>query len=81
MGFNAGSVTPQTATISQTILNTMLAGAAGMLCAAFISWRKLRTNKAEVLINGSLAGLVSITALCHFVHPVVAIAIGAVEGQ
>jgi len=80
LGFNAGSVDPQIADISLTILNTMLAGAAGMLCAGFISWQKLNTNKAEVLINGSLAGLVSITASCNAVHPVVAISIGAVGG-
>ena len=80
LGFNAGSVSPEIINITRTILNTMLAGAAGMMCTAFISWRKLKTNKAEVLINGSLAGLVSITALCNAVHPVVAIAIGAVGG-
>ncbi|MEL6927364.1 MAG: ammonium transporter [Cyanobacteria bacterium J06600_6] len=80
LGFNGGSVTPQVAEVSITIINTMLAGAAGMLCAALVSWQKLNTNKAEVLINGSLAGLVSITALCNTVHPVVAIAVGAVGG-
>ena len=80
LGFNAGSVTPQITIITKTILNTMLAGAGGMLCATFISWQKLKTNKAEVLINGTLAGLVSITALCHCVHPLVAISIGVVGG-
>ena len=80
LGFNAGSVTPTVADVSLTILNTLLAGAGGMLCAGFISWQKLKTNKAEVLINGSLAGLVSITALCNAVPPVVAIALGAVGG-
>lgn len=79
-GFNAGSVTPTIASISLTVLNTLLSGAAGMICASFIGWQKLKTNKAEVLINGSLAGLVSITAVCNAVHPVVAIAIGAVGG-
>ena len=80
LGFNAGSVTFTIANIALTILNTMLAGAAGMLCAACIGRLKLKTNKPEVLINGSLAGLVSITAVCHTVHPVVAIAIGSVGG-
>ena len=79
-GFNAGSVDPTISNITLTVLNTMLAGAAGMLCTGFIGWQKLKTNKAEVLINGSLAGLVSITAICNTVHPVVAIAIGAVGG-
>jgi ammonium transporter, Amt family len=79
-GFNAGSVAPTIANVALTILNTLLAGAAGMLCTGFIGWQKLKTNKAEVLINGSLAGLVSITAVCNAVDPVVAIAIGAVGG-
>ncbi|MEN9565896.1 MAG: ammonium transporter, partial [Cyanobacteriota bacterium] len=79
-GFNAGSVTPEVTSVALTILNTLLAGAAGMLCTGFIGWQKLKTNKAEVLINGSLAGLVSITAVCNAVHPLVAIAIGAVGG-
>ncbi|MEL6578139.1 MAG: ammonium transporter, partial [Cyanobacteria bacterium J06621_12] len=80
LGFNAGSVEPSIGNISLTILNTMLAGAAGMLCTGFVSWQKLKTNKVEVLINGSLAGLVSITAVCNAVHPVIAIAVGAVGG-
>ena len=80
LGFNAGSVTPEVTNVALTVLNTLLAGAAGMLCTGFIGWHKLKTNKAEVLINGSLAGLVSITAVCNAVHPVVAIAIGAVGG-
>jgi len=79
-GFNAGSVTPTIANVALTILNTLLAGAAGMLCTGFLGWQKLRTNKAEILINGSLAGLVSITAVCNAVEPLVAIAIGAVGG-
>ncbi|MEY2858585.1 MAG: ammonium transporter [Cyanobacteriota bacterium] len=79
-GFNAGSVTPTIANVALTILNTLLAGAAGMLCTGFIGWQKLKTNKAEILMNGSLAGLVSITAVCNAVEPIVAIAIGAVGG-
>ena len=79
-GFNAGSVELTISNITLTVLNTMLAGAAAMLCTGFIGWQKLKTNKAEVLINGSLAGLVSVTAVCNAVHPVVAIAIGAVGG-
>ena len=79
-GFNAGSVELTVSNITLTVLNTMLAGAAGMLCTGFIGWQKLKINKAEVLINGALAGLVSITAVCNTVHPVVAIVIGAVGG-
>ena len=60
-------------TVALIILNTMLSGAAGMICAGVVSWRRTRTNKVEVLINGSLGGLVSITAVCNAVEPVLAI--------
>jgi ammonium transporter, Amt family len=80
VGFNGGSVKVLNSSVALIILNTMLAGAAGMICAGLISWLRLKTNKVEVLINGSLGGLVSITALCHAVVPILAIAIGAVGG-
>ncbi|MEL6493852.1 MAG: ammonium transporter [Cyanobacteria bacterium J06623_7] len=80
LGFNGGSVTPTISHIVLTILNTMLAGAGGMLCTGIIGRLKLKTNKVEILINGSLAGLVSITAICNIVHPAIAILIGAVGG-
>lgn len=80
LGFNAGSVTSLTSAVALIILNTMLAGAAGMICAGIVGRLNYKTAKVEVLINGSLAGLVSITAVCHAVEPVVAIAIGSVGG-
>ena len=80
LGFNGGSVEALNRGLGVIVLNTMLAGAAGMLCAGFVSWHRSRTNKVEVLINGSLAGLVSITAVCHAVEPVLAISIGSVGG-
>ena len=80
LGFNGGSVAALTRGVALIILNTMLAGAAGMMSAGAIGWLNWKTTKVEVLINGSLAGLVSITAVCHAVEPVLAIAIGAVGG-
>jgi Amt family ammonium transporter len=80
LGFNGGSVQALNSTVALIILNTMLAGAAGMLCAGLVSWQRLKINKVEFLINGSLAGLVSITAVCNAVSPVLAIAIGSVGG-
>ncbi len=80
LGFNGGSVRALNSSVALIILNTMLAGAAGMLCAGLVSWQRLKTNKVELLINGSLAGLVSITAVCNAVSPVLAIAIGSVGG-
>ena len=80
LGFNAGSVTALTSAVALIVLNTMLAGAAGMIGAGIVGWLNYKTTKVEVLINGSLAGLVSITAVCHAVEPVMAIAIGSVGG-
>lgn len=80
LGFNGGSVQALTSRVALIILNTMLAGAAGMLCACYLSWRQLKFSKVEVLINGSLAGLVSITGVCHAVEPMVAVGIGAAGG-
>lgn len=80
LGFNGGSVPAFSNAVASIVLNTMLAGAAGMICAGLVSWLSWRTAKVEVLINGSLAGLVSITAVCHAVAPVLAIAIGSVGG-
>ena len=80
LGFNGGSAIVLTTAVATIILNTMLAGAAGMISAGLLGWQRWRTVRVEALINGSLAGLVSITAVCNAVEPVVAIAIGFVGG-
>ena len=60
--------------------STVLAGGAGMLSAAVFGWRKHRLMDAETLINGSIAGLVSITAVCHAVSTPMSVLIGAIGG-
>ena len=80
LGFNGGSVYVLSSKVALVILNTMLAGAAGMLGAGIISWQKYRTIKVECLISGSLAGLVSITAACNLVVPQVALIVGLIGG-
>jgi Amt family ammonium transporter len=62
------------------ILNTTLGAGAGMLATMFLVW--MRTGKWDLVftLNGSLAGLVSITAGCAFVMPQWSILIGAVGG-
>lgn len=79
-GFNGGSVLGFNYRIPLVLLNTMLGGAAGMVCAGLISWQRTRINQVEVLINGSLAGLVAITASCNAVSAPLAVVIGAVGG-
>ncbi len=76
-GFNGGSaygLTDQTTTI---ILNTILAGSFGSLTALCLSWKIQGQPKVEVIINGALAGLVSITASCHIMDAWATMVIGS----
>lgn len=78
-GFNPGSTLAATdLRISVIAVNTFLAGAAGAVAAIYASI--MRTGKADIVqaCNGSLAGLVGITAPCAFVAPWAAVVIGAI---
>ena len=86
-GFNPGSQLAFTgaANIDLTMLiavNTTLAAAAGGVAAIFVSWSIGHSHKASLsmLLNGALAGLVSITANCDSVTNYEAIIIGLVGG-
>ena len=78
-GFNAGSTLAATELrISIIATNTLLAGAAGAIVALYYSIA--RTGKADIgsAANGTLAGLVGITASCAWVAPWAAVVIGAI---
>lgn len=80
-GFNSGSTLSATnGSIGHIAVTTMLAAAAGG--AACILFTMFRYHKADppMVINGSLAGLVGITAGCAFVTNEAAIIIGAICG-
>ncbi|ULL19657.1 ammonium transporter [Paenibacillus sp. H1-7] len=80
-GFNSGSTLSATnSSIGHIAVTTMLAAAAGG--ASCILFTMLRYRKADppMVINGSLAGLVGITAGCAFVSDAAAILIGAICG-
>jgi len=80
-GFNAGSTRSGMETrLAVVAANTMIAGAAGASSAYL--YVKTRWGKAEPswLANGTLAGLVAITASCAFVSAWAAALIGAVAG-
>ncbi|MBL4693278.1 MAG: ammonium transporter, partial [Magnetovibrio sp.] len=62
------------------IINTALAGTSGGLLAMFVSWKILGKPVVDRIINGVIAGLVSITASVHLTPPLTAIFIGAVGG-
>ena len=80
LGFNGGSTFALNAQVPAIIVHTVMAGGAGMLSAAAFGWRKHQITHAETLLNGSIAGLVSITAVCHAVSTPIAVLIGAIGG-
>jgi len=80
LGFNGGSSLVLNDRVAAIMVHTVLAGVAGSLSAMLLSWRHQRVPEVEMLLNGSLAGLVSITASCHAVTTPAAIAIGAIGG-
>jgi len=79
-GFNAGSTTAANTDTALIAVNTTLAACAGAFGAMIISWIKFRKPDATMTLNGTLAGLVGITAGCANVLPGSAILIGLIAG-
>ncbi|MFX3633790.1 MAG: ammonium transporter [Candidatus Pristimantibacillus sp.] len=80
-GFNAGSTLAiGDGFFGYVAFTTMLGAGAGAIAALLISWAV--TGKADITttLNGTLAGLVAITASCAFVDPWAAVVIGLVAG-
>lgn len=78
-GFNPGSVlSANPEAIAHTTVTTNLAAAAGAISAMFIGWYVVGKPQLPWGLNGALAGLVSITAVCDRVTPFEAIIIGAI---
>ena len=79
-GFNGGSTLEASADIGVIALNTQLSAAAGALGALMFS-RLLRVPiLLTATVNGSIAGLVGITAGCAVMEPVWAIVTGLIAG-
>lgn len=80
-GFNPGSTMAADAgAIAHIAVTTNAAAAAGFLAAMFMSWIVLGKPDAGLSMNGTLAGLVAVTAGCAFVTPGAALLIGAIGG-
>jgi Amt family ammonium transporter len=79
-GFNGGSEMALNEKVFLIAVNSNLAAAAGGLVATFMSWAQYGKPDLSLTINGTLAGLVAITASCNDVTYAAAIAIGAVAG-
>lgn len=79
--FNAGSTLNSTDfRLSVVATNTMIAGAIGGLVAMFYMWIKFGKPDPSMTANGTLAGLVAITAPCAFVNGISAFIIGLIAG-
>jgi len=80
IGFNGGSTLALTDEVPGILMDTVISGAAGMLTVAIFSYLVYRRVEVELVINGSIAGLVAITAACNAVSTISAFQIGAIGG-
>ncbi len=80
LGFNGGSTLSMNHDVPPIIVYTILAGAAGALSNLFAGYLLTKVPRVNFLMNGSLGGLVAITACCHCVTAQSAILIGLVAG-
>ncbi len=80
IGFNGGSTLIMDARVPGIIVKTILAAASGAAFCLLIGYIITRISKISFLINGSLGGLVAITACCHCVTVSESVFIGAVAG-
>ncbi len=79
--FNAGStLNSSDFRLAVVATNTMIAGAIGGLVAMFYMWIKYGKPDPSMTANGTLAGLVAITAPCAFVNGISSFIIGAIAG-
>tara|TARA_R110002096_G_scaffold34114_4_gene97667 strand:- start:132 stop:1364 length:1233 start_codon:yes stop_codon:yes gene_type:complete len=80
-GFNGGSVlSADPGTVSLVFVTTSLAAAAGAFGALLASYLKFKAYDITMVLNGILAGLVSITAGADLMSPTEAVIIGFIGG-
>jgi Amt family ammonium transporter len=81
-GFNPGSTLGMgnTGLVGLVVLNTTLAAGAGALAAMLLIYFRTGQWDLTFTLNGSLAGLVAVTAGCAFVVPWAAVVIGLIAG-
>ncbi len=79
-GFNGGNTFALNDQVAGIITNTFLAGASGVMVTLTVGWIIRKQADAELVIFGSIAGLVAITASANAVSTVSALIIGGVGG-
>ncbi|MCR5413429.1 MAG: ammonium transporter [Kiritimatiellae bacterium] len=79
-GFNPGSYTAGIGSIGRVAMTTNLAACAGTVAALATAWAIIGKPDLTMALNGTLAGLVAITAPCDLVTANASIVIGLVAG-
>ena len=79
-GFNPGSYTAGIGSIGRVAMTTNLAACAGTVAALATAWAIMGKPDLTMALNGSLAGLVAVTAPCDLVTANASIVIGLVAG-
>ena len=80
-GFNGGSVlSGDPVGVSSVFVTTTLGACGGVFGAMLISWVSSKAPDLSMVLNGSLAGLVSITAGADVISPMSAIIMGFIGG-
>ena len=79
-GFNCGSTVAATTSLGDIAMTTNLAAVCATVTVLFITWKRYGKPDVSMTLNGTLAGLVAITAGCDVVSPYSAMAIGVIAG-
>ncbi len=80
-GFNPGStMAADPGAIARIAVTTNTAAASGAIAASILAWLLLGKPDLTMILNGSLAGLVAITAPCAFVSVPSSLVIGLLAG-
>jgi Amt family ammonium transporter len=79
-GFNPGSTMAAVPSIAHIATTTTLAAGAGAVAAMLMAWKLFEKPDVSMTLNGTLAGLVSVTAPCAFISGASALIIGFMAG-
>lgn len=79
-GFNGGSTLALNDQVPTILLNTCLGAIWGGFIASTLHYLEHKFIEVSYILNGIIAGLVSVTAACHAVTPSSAAVIGMVSG-
>ena len=80
-GFNGGSVlSANPGAVSTVFVTTTLSAAGGVIGSMILSWYLSNKPDLSMILNGSLAGLVGITAGADLIDPATSILVGLISG-